>query len=79
MTYKLSEEEKIQLSCPNRDFCIKIRCTPNKCPYKVLENEVTLWKQEFGGAKAPEVKLKHYADIAILNTKIEELEKKLKK
>lgn len=38
--YKLSDEELIQLHCPNREYCIKIRCVPKKCPYKMLEKEL---------------------------------------
>lgn len=38
--YPLTDEEKIQLKCLNHGFCIKINCTPKKCPYKSLESRI---------------------------------------
>lgn len=40
MSYRLSEEEMIQLDCKNRGYCIKIQCTPHRCSYKALEARV---------------------------------------
>jgi len=38
-----------------------------------------LWRQEFGGAKAPEVKAKHYAEKGILEYKLAQYGKMWKK
>jgi hypothetical protein len=42
---------------------------------KALEAEIGLWHQEFGSAMAPEVKAKHYSEVATLKEQYEILEK----
>jgi chromosome segregation ATPase len=44
---------------------------------EAFEAEVNLWHQEFGFAMAPEVKAKHYAELATLKEQLKELDWRL--
>lgn len=62
--YKLSDEE-VEILGGSLDR-LRYEYQESLRRIKALEAEIGLWHQEFGSAMAPEVKAKHFAEIAII-------------